>query len=102
MCPTNNKITKRDVEQALNNSAPNYAIERVYLFGSVAREENNENSDVDLCLETTGNFSLFDAGAFGEDIKAQLNCPVDIVTENSCRNHVKDSMLNERVLVYVA
>lgn len=75
-------------------------IKKVYLFGSVAKGTQTENSDVDLCLDTDRGFSLFDAGAFGNRMREALKTDIDIVTEKSCRPHVADSMRRERVLVY--
>lgn len=80
--------------------APSYDISRVYLFGSCARGDQHDDSDVDLCLETGAEFSLFSAGGFADDLQHRLGVPVDIVTERSCYPHVRENMLKERVLLY--
>lgn len=94
-----------DIERicsALDEVAPSYDILRVYLFGSCARGDQNENSDVDLCLETGPSFSLFNAGGFADELNSKLEVPVDVVTERACYPHVRESMLKERALVYLA
>lgn len=91
---------KERVSAAVALAAPSYNISRVYLFGSVARGDDNAQSDVDLCVESDGRFSLFDAGAFGQGLQTALGRSVDLVSETSCRSHVKGNMLKERVLIY--
>lgn len=91
---------RESVQSAVASYAPLYNISRVYLFGSTARDEDTPRSDVDLCIESDGTFSLFDAGAFGESLRVALGRDVDLVSESSCKAHVKPSMLQERVLVY--
>ena len=94
-------VAKDIVADAVSSVAADFeGIRKIYLFGSVARGTQTEASDVDLCLETDRGFSLFDAGAFGNRVKAIIGTDVDIVTEKSCRPHVVDSMRQERVLVY--
>lgn len=94
-------VTREAVAEAVSAVAVDFGqIRKIYLFGSVARGTQTEASDVDLCVETDEGFSLFDAGAFGDRVKAILGTDVDIVTEQSCRPHVADSMCRERVLAY--
>lgn len=93
--------TIEHVKDKVSAVAPGFEkISKVYLFGSVAKGTQTENSDVDLCLCTDEGFSLFDAGDFGNKMRNALGTDVDIVTERSCRPHVANSMLRERVLIY--
>ena len=88
------------IARAVNQAAPKYDIERVYLFGSFARGQASASSDVDLCLETGPSFSLFSAGGFGCEVESALGRRVDLVSEDILFPHVRASMLKERVLVY--
>jgi len=55
----------------------------VRVFGSVARGDTSDTSDVDLLIKTRPGCSLFDLGGLLEDLKDLLGCPVDLVTEGS-------------------
>ncbi len=88
------------VAAVVSQVAPKYDIDRVYLFGSFARGEATEASDVDLCLETGPAFSLFSAGGFGYDVGTLLGRKVDVVSEDILFPNVRASMLRERVLIY--
>lgn len=55
-----------------------YGISRIGIFGSVARGEQTENSDVDVCVELTSP-SLFKLVHIKEELQKLFGCPVDIV-----------------------
>lgn len=93
-------LNAHEIELVLGDVAPSYDIERVFLFGSCARGEQSEQSDVDLCLETGTSFSLFSAGGFASEMERRLGAPVDVVTERSCCPHVRKGLMRDRVLVY--
>ena len=88
------------IKKAVEIVSPVFDIYKVYLFGSFARNQQNDSSDIDLCLETGNNFSLFNAADFSSKIKDLTGRNVDVVTEHSVYPHVKNSMLKERTLLY--
>lgn len=62
----------------LENRGQIYGISKIGLFGSVARGEQNEDSDIDIYYE--GNpLSLFKVVALKEELEDLLGCKVDIV-----------------------
>ena len=88
------------VSRAVREIAPGYDIDKVYLFGSYARNDQHDDSDVDLCLETGPSFSLFSAGGFADDLERVLGRSVDIVTEDAVYAHVREGLIRDRVLLY--
>lgn len=65
--------------------ADKYAISTVYLFGSYARGEATDSSDVDILIDREGSAvrGLFDLGALHSDLAEALLKPVDLVTTDS-------------------
>lgn len=59
-------------------NASKYSITRMGIFGSVARGEQTEGSDVDVYLETSKP-SMFALVHIKEDLQALFGCNVDIV-----------------------
>ncbi len=55
----------------------------VHVFGSTARGEDREDSDLDLLVDATEHTSLFDLGGMTIDLEALLTVRVDIVTSGS-------------------
>ena len=80
--------------------AKKYGVARVYLFGSVARGEANENSDVDLRIDSGDIKSLFTLGGFYADIEDTLGKPIDVLTTKSLSNDFLNEIKNEEILLY--
>lgn len=60
-----------------------YEIYDVYLFGSYARGEANNDSDIDIYCENGTIKSLFEEAHLENDLKEALGKPVDVVYMNS-------------------
>ncbi len=58
--------------------AVQYGISRVGIFGSVARGEQTEDSDVDICIDLISP-TLFKLVHIKEELQELFGCPVDIV-----------------------
>jgi predicted nucleotidyltransferase len=60
----------------------NRPVERVEVFGSVARGTPHAGSDVDLLVEflPTAKAGLFEMGALKEDLEERLGCRVDLLS----------------------
>ncbi len=74
-----------------------YDIEQIGLFGSYARDEAKENSDIDIFVKMKP--SLFDMVAIKEQIENDLHKKVDIVREHK---HMKPLFLEmiKRDVIY--
>ena len=70
-------IKRRKVQ--LNQIAAKYGIKKVYVFGSVARGESKEFSDVDFLIEMDDDASAFGVGAFQFEAQQLLGIHVDVV-----------------------
>jgi predicted nucleotidyltransferase len=69
----------------------------VRVFGSVARGEADERSDVDFLVDMRSGRSLLDLGGFLEDLRELLSHPVDVVTERGLKARIRDRVLREAV-----
>ncbi|MEI7669953.1 MAG: nucleotidyltransferase family protein [Pseudomonadota bacterium] len=58
-----------------------YGIENVRVFGSVARGEESEASDIDFLVKLLPETSLLDLAGMWGDLKELLGTKVDIVSE---------------------
>lgn len=65
-------------------------ISNIRVFGSVARGEDKEGSDLDLYVDAAPGTTLFDLGGFREDIVELLGVSVDIITSGP---YVRKSMM---------
>ena len=65
------------------------------LFGSVARGEAKEGSDLDLLVEWEPDRSLLDHAGLVEDLQELLGMKVHVGTEKSLHWYVRDRILRE-------
>lgn len=66
------------IRHAVQRVAQTYGLTRVTLFGSFARGEADDSSDVDLVVETSRPLG-FARGAICNELEEELGRPVDIV-----------------------
>ncbi len=65
------------------------------MFGSVARGEAGEGSDLDILVDPEQDRSLLDLGGLLMDLRDALGCDVDVVTRAGLRARVRDRVLVE-------
>jgi predicted nucleotidyltransferase len=69
----------------------------IRVFGSVARGEADERSDVDFLVEMEPGRSLFDLGGLLMDLQDVLGRDVDVVTERGLNPRIRERVLKEAV-----
>jgi uncharacterized protein len=62
-----------------------YPVTNPRIFGSTARGENTEDSDLDLVVDVAGTFSYFDMAKLALELEALLECKVDLGTARSLK-----------------
>jgi uncharacterized protein len=77
--------------------AAQYGAYDLRIFGSVARGEDDEMSDIDILVNMEPGRSLMDLGGFLYDLQNLLGSKVDVVTENGLRPRIRETILNEAV-----
>lgn len=89
------------LQQHRQELARRFSVKSLALFGSVARDEVTNVSDVDLLVEfdpakAVGLFGLF---ALQDYLEELLGCPVDLGTFASLKPHIRDQVLLECVSI---
>lgn len=85
-----------------------YGVEKAYVFGSYARGDYNENSDIDIIIVAKNIKSLFIIGMILEALKQALNKEVDLIEEEcfeedqmeDFEQEFYDNIKKERVMIY--
>ena len=76
-----------------------YGIERIGIFGSVARGEQTESSDIDICIEAPP-MGLFTFSGICLTLEKLLGTPVDLVRMcNSMNPRFRERI--EKEMIYV-
>jgi uncharacterized protein len=76
-------------KQQLYQIAAKHGISRIYVFGSVARGESKDVSDIDFLIEMDENVSALGVGAFQYEVQQLLGTKIDVIPTFALQN-VKD------------
>ena len=90
------ELLKEKREEILGICAKHGAC-NVRVFGSVARGEADEQSDIDLLVDMEPGRSLLDMGGLLMDLQALLGHKVDVVTERGLKPRIRERVLAEAV-----
>jgi len=88
-----NKLQERRAE--IIAIASKHGAYNVRVFGSVARNEADSASDLDLLVDMEPERSLLDLGGMLMDLQDLLGCRVDVVTEKGLRGRIRERVLKE-------
>jgi len=75
--------------------ADRYGVHNIRIFGSVEKETEMPDSDVDFLVDLDKGRSLLDIGGMAIDLQQLLGRKVDIVTEKGLHWYIKEAILNE-------
>jgi predicted nucleotidyltransferase len=73
-----------------------FGVKRASLFGSSARGEEGEGSDIDIIVEFDVEKSLLDLAGLKIELEETLGRKVDVVTYNSLHPLLRDGILKEQ------
>jgi uncharacterized protein len=91
-----NSVVKEKREEILN-TARQYGAGNVRIFGSVARGETDSESDLDLLVDMEPGRSLMDLGGLWYDLNDLLGIKVDVFTETTLKQRVRERAVKEAV-----
>jgi len=94
-------INKQEVLEILKNHKKyiqdNFNINSIALFGSVAKNNANEDSDIDILVDMKASYKKY--YLLKKYFRNILNKDVDVVTKNSLRSFIKEEISKD--LIYV-
>ena len=79
--------------------AAQYGATDIRVFGSVARGEAHESSDIDFLVRMSPGRSAFDISGLLMDLQDLLGRRVDVVTERGLRPRMRERVLREAIPV---
>ncbi len=87
-----------DLQNCKEELFPRYSIKRMGIFGSYARGEASESSDLDVLVELSQPIGL-EFITLADELEAKLNLKVDLLTFNSLKPSLRKYI--EEDLIYV-
>ena len=95
MCYSMDEIREKAVPIARK-----YGVNRLGVFGSYARGEANDDSDLDFLIATGRMRGLLQYMAFVLEMEEQFGCHVDVVTDGILDTDFLDRIKKDEVVLY--
>jgi len=92
------EIIKQNRMQILS-IAMRHGAERVRAFGSVVRQEEQPDSDIDFLVKMQKGHDLLDLIGLGQELENLLHKKTDIVSEEELSPYLKTRILQEAVFI---
>ena len=92
--------TINQIRDIVNPIAASYGVRSLSLFGSYARGEATENSDVDLLLDRTGMAKGWTIGGLYADLADALGKELDLVTTTGADYGFLTRIQSDAVILY--
>lgn len=79
-------MDRNEINTCIINYLRNYKPEKIGIFGSFARNEQQQSSDIDILVKFRESISLLDLARIRRELTDLLGIKVDIITEASIKN----------------
>lgn len=94
---------REEIRKQLEDLKPDlerdYHVSSIGIFGSVARGEQSEASDLDLLVSFDEPVSLFDVVRLEQELESRLGVDVDVVTEESLKPRIGERVSEDLIEV---
>jgi predicted nucleotidyltransferase len=81
--------------EEIRRATQRYGLANPRVFGSAARGDDREDSDLDLLVDVGAQTTLFDLNGLSEDLRALLGVPVDVVTSTGLHRRIRVGVIKE-------
>lgn len=92
-------ITQQQIDIIIKVMKP-YNPKKIGIFGSFARGENTEKSDIDILYQFEEPISLFEKSDILDALQEQLDNSVDLVSEKYIHPFLKEQILKDLRIIY--
>lgn len=92
-------LNNQQVNIIVNTLKP-YNPKRIGIFGSYARSEDSDTSDIDIMYLFQSPITLFHLVDIKESLEKQLGREVDLVSENFINKNIKNEIIKDYRIIY--
>ena len=95
-------MDKQHLQQIISAYFATQPVLKAWLFGSYARDEQREDSDIDIMvvLDSQAHVGLFKLSGMRLELQDLLSKKVDLVTEKGLLPFARQSAENDKILLY--
>lgn len=94
-------MNRQDTHKVIVNYLVQYQPERIGIFGSYARQEEDENSDIDILVKFRQTITLLDLSRIHRELAELIGRRVDLITESALKNkRLKDQVMQDLQIIF--
>jgi predicted nucleotidyltransferase len=93
-------MSLREIQQKIAPILRDYGVRRASVFGSMARQEHTDSSDVDILIEIGTPMGLITYSRLARELEEALGVSVDLVTPGSLNAHLRQHIERDLTPVY--
>ena len=94
------RMLKKKIRESIVAILSKYDAERIAIFGSYARGEAENKSDIDILVRFSRPKSLIQIVQIEDEIKQSIHMNVDLVTEKAVSPYLEASIHRDEVVIY--
>jgi len=92
--------TLDEIKRLITPIAQQFGIEKLALFGSYARGDQNEDSDLDFLIKKGSLRGMFQFCGFINRLEDELGVHVDVLTYDSLQDSLIQDAIKDEVVLY--
>lgn len=92
--------TIQQLRELVTPVAKRFGVNRIFIFGSYARQQATDSSDLDIRIEKGYIRTLFELADFRLTLEEVLSIPVDVVTSDIVDKRFLEHIASEEILLY--
>ena len=94
-------LSKEDIKRHVEDFFSDKPVDKVWLFGSYARGESDDESDIDILISFQKDSKIgWEYYGWSEDISEAMNKKVDVVSEGGMSKYIRPFIEADKVLLY--
>jgi len=97
---THKRLSIEELRSIVAPVAERYGVDKVYLFGSVARGDHNENSDYDFYIKADKIRSILTISGFFQDLRDAIGYDIDLISTKRLDQEFLNTIMREGVAIY--
>jgi hypothetical protein len=97
---THKRLSVEELKVIVEPVARKYGVDKVYLFGSVARGDDNEESDYDFYIEAEKIRSISVISGFFRDLREAIGYDIDLISTKRMDPEFLNTIMREGVTIY--
>ena len=95
-------LTIEDIKKTVAEIAPKYNLKKVTLFGSRARGNFREDSDVDLIVDFPKNTGLLKHVMLQQELEDIFGLTVDVISRGGIKGSLIENEIEKEIEIYAA